>query len=489
MIKHFITASVFFFIIDLTFGANTLEAGTSISNNLDHMYSTLVQDPTKFKTDTRNSYQFGRAQIRFGQKNFNVVSWQPPSIRAGCGGVDLIGGSFSVMNKQQWVMILRQVAQNALAYMFELAIKQMCESCWSVLARIQKAIQHLNAGLKNTCQLAKGIVTAPMDSDNKFWKPGVRNEINQIQNNYTDWEQASEIFADVFSSSDTREGAGDESSTVDGNPVLKKIKKNPLPLSALKEIVPELALNDPKEGPKIGAELVASFFGIMTTYISSENATAEQKAKAKDYSNTPYVPQLTFADIGDSLKTKTDGTDNYWYCVGNSCAEYESGPWEFKGTIYSASQTIFGHEEACHSSKHITRDNGIFKYIYSKSVTHKMGSLSSELMGILSISGVFDVTHLKHIQFGEFTYVSEYMENVCEGASLNMQQAIADELITFFTQLGSGDNDAALEYSKSQMELFNRFVEDKDIHEIFVRKRIKELRAKNNDIYRMMRSK
>ncbi|MDN4704685.1 conjugal transfer protein TraH [Vibrio parahaemolyticus] len=43
----------------------------------------------------------------------NLVSFTPPSWKAGCGGVDMFGGSFSFINAEQLVTMMRAVAANA----------------------------------------------------------------------------------------------------------------------------------------------------------------------------------------------------------------------------------------------------------------------------------------------------------------------------------------------------------------------------------------
>jgi len=44
---------------------------------------------------------------------FRLLSLQTPRFSAGCGGLDLYGGGFSVMNADQFVEALRAIGQNA----------------------------------------------------------------------------------------------------------------------------------------------------------------------------------------------------------------------------------------------------------------------------------------------------------------------------------------------------------------------------------------
>jgi len=86
------------------------------------------------------------------------VSFVPPSFSAGCGGIDLFGGSFSFINMNQFVDLMRAVASNAAGYAFQLAINAMCPDCGNVMSDLQKEVQQLNQMFSNSCQLAQGLV-------------------------------------------------------------------------------------------------------------------------------------------------------------------------------------------------------------------------------------------------------------------------------------------------------------------------------------------
>ncbi|WP_296899317.1 conjugal transfer protein TraH, partial [Thiohalocapsa sp.] len=81
-----------------------------------------------------------------------------PGGEAGCGGIDLYGGSFAVISGDQFQQLLRAVAANAPGYAFQLAIKSMCPECGEIMDSLQKVLQSLNQGHMNSCQLAQGIV-------------------------------------------------------------------------------------------------------------------------------------------------------------------------------------------------------------------------------------------------------------------------------------------------------------------------------------------
>jgi conjugative transfer pilus assembly protein TraH len=102
----------------------------------------------------------GYAEIRTPLSGANVISFSPPDISAGCGGINLYMGSFHFINGQEFLALLRTIGQEALGYAFQLAINAMCHQCGALLSSIEKTIQDMNNALHNTCQLAQGIFPA-----------------------------------------------------------------------------------------------------------------------------------------------------------------------------------------------------------------------------------------------------------------------------------------------------------------------------------------
>ena len=112
----------------------------------------------------RGGFYGGSVYIRGRVMDVNVINFTPPSFASGCGGIDIFGGSFSMINKEQFVALLRSVAQNASGYAFHLALKNICEQCSTIIANLQRVIQDTNQLTSNSCQLAKGIVNSGINA-------------------------------------------------------------------------------------------------------------------------------------------------------------------------------------------------------------------------------------------------------------------------------------------------------------------------------------
>lgn len=144
-------------------------ANSSLRSEMNKMFGSMSNTtaPGVFETSRRGVISGGSVVVRNKIMNTSIVSFQPPSFNAGCGGIDLFGGSFSFINKEQFVQLARSIASNAASYAFYLALDAMSPSVRAIIDNIQKKIQELNQFFGNSCQLAQGLVTNAVSSYEK----------------------------------------------------------------------------------------------------------------------------------------------------------------------------------------------------------------------------------------------------------------------------------------------------------------------------------
>lgn len=140
------------------------EANSALRNEMHKMFTTMsnTTSPGAFETARRGVISGGSFMTRNKIMNTNIVNFQPPSFNGGCGGIDMFGGSFSFINKEQFVQLARTIASNAASYAFYVALDSMAPTVRTVIDGIQKKIQEFNQYFGNSCQLAKGIATDPL---------------------------------------------------------------------------------------------------------------------------------------------------------------------------------------------------------------------------------------------------------------------------------------------------------------------------------------
>jgi len=174
----------------------TMSAQASLQDQVDSMYNDMTNytAPGVFETQRRGVLSGGSFVARGHIMQENLIGFVPPGYNAGCGGLDLFGGSFSYVNSDQLVQLLRAIAANALTYSFQLALNAMCRDCMQQIETLQKKIQQFNQYFGNSCQLAKGLVT---DAKSSFEQGQLNSEAMQAQFSG---------FGDLFSSWSTADG-------------------------------------------------------------------------------------------------------------------------------------------------------------------------------------------------------------------------------------------------------------------------------------------
>ena len=243
-----------------------------------------VTAPDSYKTQRRGVISGGSLNIRNGIENPGLVAVSSPGISAGCRGIDLYGGSFSYINREEFIRFLRAIAANAEGYAFEIALSSMCEKCAQHIETLQRKVQALNQYFGNSCQLAQGIVN---DSLSAFNRKGL-NDISLIGQ---------------------YEGIGDlyEMSTrTDTDAILDSLRDSVPEKIKEAEITGNLLWNLFEQSPTLSGdrELAEAVMSITGTVIVSENGREVRIASGlrismKDLIAGGTVPMYGCADYGN----------------------------------------------------------------------------------------------------------------------------------------------------------------------------------------------
>lgn len=132
----------------------------SINDQLNNMFGTMsnTTNPGDYRSITREGYTGGGFTLRSKLRTLTPVNIQLPSAAGGCGGIDLFGGSFSFINAEEFVQMLRNLAANASGLAFKLALNAMDAVLDNAISYMQDVVQQMNDLTVNSCQLAKGLL-------------------------------------------------------------------------------------------------------------------------------------------------------------------------------------------------------------------------------------------------------------------------------------------------------------------------------------------
>lgn len=135
-------------------------ANADVAKQITKVFGGMVNvtPETSYAGQRSNSYHGPSVVLRNRITNAVAIGFVPASISAGCGGIDMFGGSISFIKKAELEQLLRNIASNASGYLFQLALTQLCPSCVANIESMQKKIQSLTNMSLNSCNIATDTV-------------------------------------------------------------------------------------------------------------------------------------------------------------------------------------------------------------------------------------------------------------------------------------------------------------------------------------------
>lgn len=156
------------------------DTAAGVQEKMDEMFgsSSNVTNPGVANGAHRGVITGGNVRIRTPIKTAAGFSFDPPSISAGCGGIDMYGGSLSFPSKEQFVQTGRAIVSNIGGFAFRMALKRVCDPCESIMTAVQDTVTALNMDNMSSCQIAQGVVnkdigkalSGSMDNVASSWK-------------------------------------------------------------------------------------------------------------------------------------------------------------------------------------------------------------------------------------------------------------------------------------------------------------------------------
>lgn len=128
----------------------------------------------------------GNLFLRNQVKQMQIMSFTPPSLTAGCGGIDGFLGSFSYINSDQLEQLIKNMVASSPGVFFDLAMQTVAPELKDVKDYLQKAAQDINSMNMNGCQAAQGIIGG-LWPKTQVSQQKVCQDIAGEQNIFADW--------------------------------------------------------------------------------------------------------------------------------------------------------------------------------------------------------------------------------------------------------------------------------------------------------------
>lgn len=258
---------------------------------------------TSVNTMTRNGYSFGGASYRIKNVNAPLVSFEPPRMSGGCGGIDFFAGSFSTINSDQLVQMGRAIAQGVPSYAFNLALTSVCPSCSDLMQNIQDKLDEFNKYGRDGCKQAVNFLEH-IDVGGKSLKSKVESSmkwgaLDDMADSASGWVK--DIGEAKTTSNDTdniAKKAAKNGIEIEGNEAKLFLSKTNI--SNYSHTIPGF------NGSRL-EELIMSLTG---TSISKENGSSSDTNSGLDIE--PIAPTMTIEDLFNGTE---DGKLTFIKCV------------------------------------------------------------------------------------------------------------------------------------------------------------------------------
>ena len=147
-------------IIFIICSANAL---AGISEDLNKFFDNLgyannITRPHAFTNQQGGYYSGGSLIVRSNIENANMFEVMPPNYAFGCGAIDLFGGAFSFINKEQFLALINNIGKQSIAFGIQVAMQTAAPQIKSVLDQLMGTIQDLNALNINSCNAAASLL-------------------------------------------------------------------------------------------------------------------------------------------------------------------------------------------------------------------------------------------------------------------------------------------------------------------------------------------
>lgn len=140
-----------------------------LNGEVDNMFNNLgtignYTAPGAFRGQMFNTYAGGSLFLRAPNKVYQLAAIQFPSTKAGCGGIDVFGGSFSHISATEFRNMLRNITAALPGIAFQLALESVSPLLGGLTKWAKGLETWINNARINSCETAKALVSTAAES-------------------------------------------------------------------------------------------------------------------------------------------------------------------------------------------------------------------------------------------------------------------------------------------------------------------------------------
>ena len=169
-------------------------ARAGVGRDMESLFNTLggganVTEASAYNSQSGGYYTGGGIYARVPSSTIQFANFQPPSYKAGCGGIDIFLGSMSYINADSLIKAMRQVMSNTVGYSFNLALQTYVPQVYNTMQKLNDIAREINNLNMNSCETAAQI-TGGMWSQSDIASKQLCQSMGTSNGTFGDWARA-----------------------------------------------------------------------------------------------------------------------------------------------------------------------------------------------------------------------------------------------------------------------------------------------------------
>lgn len=301
-------------------------------------YQGNLTKPGVVQSNTLNTVTGGGFVYKTPRAQFNPFYMTPPSLKVGCGGIDIFAGAISIPSQAEFLAFLRNIGASLPGLAFELALQSLSPELAQQVAEYKNMLMKLAQNSTDACQAASDLL--------KF--TGADQKIKEVVHDAENYGRSVGLFGDQA-----------EAKKQVGTNGKKAIDTKPLVYNAAGELIegPEInlvwsMLNNTQMAVTAPQEMKELMMSLVGTWVYVRAEAGENQV----LSPQPYESTMTdfTAYIGTVNDPALDSTKVKVYSCGSDplkCMTPTVGPLPDKALAYRIFQAAKKYRNAI-----LTRD-------------------------------------------------------------------------------------------------------------------------------------
>ncbi|MEZ8030345.1 conjugal transfer protein TraH [Enterovibrio norvegicus] len=142
--------------------SSNIASADSMSEIFDDIMTTNTA-PQAYESNRYQGFVGGSFSMRYPNQQKNFANIRLPSASAGCNGISLDMGSFSIVEDLGGELqnVMRQIAAGAASYAFNIAVDALCPTCMANMQKLKDFLDETNRFMKDACAITEGLLNNP----------------------------------------------------------------------------------------------------------------------------------------------------------------------------------------------------------------------------------------------------------------------------------------------------------------------------------------